>query len=206
MLLELTVRFSYRVNILAPWNLSHLSYFKQRQSIFSYPCGQGVKLEFPLIYRLMCGNKEKSHYEIQGDVLNKQLTLQTNQYYIIGNYETKKSVLIKNAVKRWIYTQSGVDIGTTVTAVGVIIMTGINWSICPSSTLSTTNLTCTGRPDISLHSKGVSCWNIFEAIIFKYVSLPNNTDYKKPELLNYKNNVRENYGSVRKLMVKCANK
>jgi hypothetical protein len=39
-----TVRFSYRVNILAARNLSNLSYFKYRQSIFSYPCGQGVQL------------------------------------------------------------------------------------------------------------------------------------------------------------------
>jgi hypothetical protein len=57
-------------------------------------------MEFPLIYRVMCGNKEKSHRENQSDVLNKQLTLQTNQYYIIRNYETKQSVLVKNAVKR----------------------------------------------------------------------------------------------------------
>jgi len=77
------VRFSYRVNIVASRILSNLLYFKQRQSIFSYPCGQEVQLEFPLIYRLMCGNEKKSHRENQGDVLNKQLTLQTNKYYNI---------------------------------------------------------------------------------------------------------------------------
>jgi len=31
----------------------------------------------------MCGNEKKSHRENQGDVLNKQLTLQTNKYYNI---------------------------------------------------------------------------------------------------------------------------
>jgi hypothetical protein len=36
--------------------------------------------------------------------------------------------------------------------------------------------------------------------------LPNNIDYKEPELLNYKSNVRENYRTVRKLMAKCAKK
>ena len=36
--------------------------------------------------------------------------------------------------------------------------------------------------------------------------MPNNTDYKEPYLLNYKDNVRENYGTVRKLIVKMYKK
>jgi hypothetical protein len=64
---------------------------------------------------------------------------------------------MKDAVKRLIYTQMGVEKGNTVTGVGVVTLTGINFSICPSIILSNTDPICTGRPKISLHSKGVSC-------------------------------------------------
>jgi Iap family predicted aminopeptidase len=36
--------------------------------------------------------------------------------------------------------------------------------------------------------------------------LPNDTDYEEPYLLNYKDIVRENYGTVKKLIVKVYKK
>lgn len=106
----------------------------------------------------------------------------------------------------WIYTESGVDKGNILSDVGFVILTDINWSIVPSATFSTTDPTCTGRPNISLHSKGASCWKICKEINFEYASLPNDTDYEEPYLLNYKDIVRENYGTVKKLIVKVYKK